>query len=217
MLVYEATAINRQHLYRESGGNPGYLKALISEQPVFTARDDLGRLNQTPRFGNYARYTEELLPLRPEMREVIDAAAVVGHEFEAGLLTQMLGRTETEVLGTIGELIRRDRPPGRTRAVLRLPAPGGPPGGVQRQRAELARGHAPARRRGPLPPWRLRRGARPARGAVDQARRSRRGRGPRRSGRGHGLHRPRHGIGLASPPRCAPAAAAPVRGPASLR
>ncbi|WP_327328573.1 AAA family ATPase [Streptomyces sp. NBC_01210] len=108
MLAGEATAFNRRHLYRESGGNPGYLKALISEQPVFTARDDLSRLNQTPRFGNYARYTEELAPLRPEMREVADAAAVVGHEFEAGLLTQMLGRNETAVLGTIGELIRRD-------------------------------------------------------------------------------------------------------------
>ncbi|MBT2488416.1 AAA family ATPase [Streptomyces sp. ISL-96] len=108
ILAGEATAINRQRLYRESRGNPGYLKALISEEPVFTARDDLGRLNQTPRFGNYARYTEELVPLRPEMREVIDAAAVVGHEFEAGLLTQMLGRTETAVLNTIGELIRRD-------------------------------------------------------------------------------------------------------------
>lgn len=108
MLAGEATAFNRRHLYRESEGNPGYLKALISEQPVFTTRDDLSRLHQTPRFGNYARYTEELASLRPEMREVADAAAIIGHEFEAGLLTQMLGRNETEVLGTIGELIRRD-------------------------------------------------------------------------------------------------------------
>ncbi|MDT3400597.1 AAA family ATPase, partial [Streptomyces sp. B1866] len=101
------TAVLRRQLYRDSGGNPGYLAALLAERPAAVRREP-ARPGQPPRSAAGAALLDELAPLEPGVRAVAEAAAVVGHEFEAHLLTQVLGEPEPAVLAALGELIRRD-------------------------------------------------------------------------------------------------------------
>ncbi|GAA4994784.1 hypothetical protein GCM10025734_25020 [Kitasatospora paranensis] len=108
LLAGAATAFARRTLHRESGGNPAYLKVLLAEQAEHPVPLDGGRTDQPSRVGGYAALAHELAPLCPETRAVAETAAVVGDEFEVGLVAELLGRTPTLVLRAIGELLRRD-------------------------------------------------------------------------------------------------------------
>ena len=98
----------REQLYKASWGNPAYLKALISEQLTSPGCAGLPGLDQGARAAHYATFLGELAGVTPVARAVADAAAVVGSDFDAELVAQMLDLQEPVTLGAIGELIGRD-------------------------------------------------------------------------------------------------------------
>ncbi|MFF9020284.1 AAA family ATPase [Streptomyces eurythermus] len=92
LLLTGTTALYRKELYRRSGGNPGYLRMLRTERSA-EAR---------------AGILDELVPLAPPVRRTVQAAAIIGCEFDAELLTRLLEEPETAVLAALGELVHRD-------------------------------------------------------------------------------------------------------------
>ncbi|RAJ40384.1 AAA ATPase-like protein [Kitasatospora sp. SolWspMP-SS2h] len=108
LLAGVATSVTRRRLHRESGGNPEYLKVLLAEQAVSTAPLDGGLTPQPSRSDCYVAFDKEIAPLAPETRGVAETAAVLGDEFEVGLVAELLGLSSATVLMAIGELIRRD-------------------------------------------------------------------------------------------------------------
>ena len=98
----------RRQLYEDSWGNPAYLRALISERLRFPGGTGSPGLDQGVRSGHYATFLGDLAGVTPMTREVADAAAVIGCDFDAELVAQMLEQPEFVVLSAIDELISRD-------------------------------------------------------------------------------------------------------------
>lgn len=98
----------REQLYKESWGNPAYLKALIAERLALPGPAGVPGLDQGARSAHYATFLGEMAGVTPAVRAVADAAAVVGSDFDAELVAQMLDQPESVTLGAIGELISRD-------------------------------------------------------------------------------------------------------------
>lgn len=91
--------VRRQELYVASGGNPFYLDALLRLDP-----GDRDELPDTVR----AVLIGELAGLAPPVRMVAQAAAVLGEEFEAGLIGAVAQTGDIETLTALDELIARD-------------------------------------------------------------------------------------------------------------
>ncbi|MET0135873.1 MAG: LuxR C-terminal-related transcriptional regulator [Kibdelosporangium sp.] len=108
LLDGKGTTSWRQRLYRDSEGNPGYLRVLVAEQPAFSPYLDASRTEQRALTGDYAALLAELDGLSPFARVVADAAAVIGNAFEADLLVRALDRPPSVVLDAVGELIQWD-------------------------------------------------------------------------------------------------------------
>ncbi|MFB7906863.1 AAA family ATPase [Kitasatospora sp. NPDC056076] len=92
LLLADTTAIRRKELYRHSGGNPGYLRMLTAERSADAS----------------AGILDELASLAPDVRRTARAAAIIGSEFDAELLTRVLDESETTVLAALGALVRCD-------------------------------------------------------------------------------------------------------------
>ena len=98
----------RARMHRSSGGNPAYLRALLAEHAAGEASVDAGTEVNGTAFFDYSPFLAELAALPPAVREVAEAAAVIGPEFDAELVVRMLGRPEQSVLHAIGDLMGRD-------------------------------------------------------------------------------------------------------------
>ncbi len=105
VLAGRGTASWRRKLHQDSGGNPAYLKALAAESVPFPGSGALTAHDQT---GESAVLLRELDSLPPVTRSVAEAAAVIGTEFDPGLVARVLDMSEPEVLAAVGELIRHD-------------------------------------------------------------------------------------------------------------
>lgn len=108
ILAAQGIAGWRQQLYKDSWGNPAYLKVLISEQLSSPGRSGLPGLDQGAWPGHYAMFLAELARVTPVAREAIDAAAVVGNDFDAELVAQVLDQPQSVTLDAIGELMSLD-------------------------------------------------------------------------------------------------------------
>lgn len=108
ILAHRGISSWRRQLYEDSWGNPAYLRALISERLNVPGRAGSAGLDQRARSGHYATFLGELTGVTPSAREVADAAAVIGCDFDAELVAQMLEQPEFVILSAIGELISRD-------------------------------------------------------------------------------------------------------------
>ena len=97
-----------RRLHQDSGGNPAYLHALADEQREFLPYLDPVGPDVRTTSGAYAPFVSELDHLSDDVRSVAEAAAVIGDQFEADLVAQVLGRGVSEVFMAIGELIHRD-------------------------------------------------------------------------------------------------------------
>jgi len=92
-------AARRAELFLASGGNPFYLDALLRLDP-----GDSEELPDTVR----AVLIGELAYLAPPVRLVAQAAAVLGEEFEAGLIGAVAQTDAIDTLNALDELIARD-------------------------------------------------------------------------------------------------------------
>lgn len=107
LLADWGTASWRRELYRESGGNPGYVTAILAERTA-------DRGSSSPRVTNRASshhsagYLAELASAGPAARTVATGAAVIGDEFDVDLLTTVLEQPEPAVLAAVDELIQLD-------------------------------------------------------------------------------------------------------------
>ncbi|MBT2208101.1 hypothetical protein KLI87_08315 [Actinomadura sp. NEAU-AAG7] len=108
ILASQGIASWRQQIYEDSWGNPGYLRALISEHLVFPGRVAETGMEPLARAGSYAVFLRELDGMSEWARTVAEAAAVVGADFDAELVARMLDRPESEIFDAIGDLMGRD-------------------------------------------------------------------------------------------------------------
>jgi DNA-binding CsgD family transcriptional regulator/RecA/RadA recombinase len=108
LLAGRGSASWRRKVHSESGGNPAYLRALLAEQAASVALGDSPAGYGGVATPEYAAFLAELAGLAPEVRAVVDAAAVAGVEFDSGLVARMLDRPEPEVLRAVGELVGLD-------------------------------------------------------------------------------------------------------------
>jgi ATP/maltotriose-dependent transcriptional regulator MalT len=91
--------VRATELYDASGGNPFYLDALLRLDP-----GDRDELPDTVR----AVLIGELAGLAPPVRLVAQAAAVLGEEFEAGLIGAVAQTEDIDTFTALDELIARD-------------------------------------------------------------------------------------------------------------
>jgi DNA-binding CsgD family transcriptional regulator/tetratricopeptide (TPR) repeat protein len=138
MLAGQASTIWRQTLLRESEGNPAYLKALVAEQTLPDSPSGLDHVNllgfggrcptgsdshYSPNsaagcrsvrgehgefLNEHTTFLRELSSADDAVVTVAEAAAVLGTEFDAELVAQVLDQPESAVLDAISELMRRD-------------------------------------------------------------------------------------------------------------
>ncbi|MEC3975015.1 helix-turn-helix transcriptional regulator [Amycolatopsis sp. H20-H5] len=108
LLAGQGTASWRRKLHHDSGGNPAYLKALAAERMPFPGGSALPGPAGHEQTGENAIFLRELDDLPPVTRTVAEAAAVIGTEFDPGLVARVLDMSEPAVLTAIGELIRHD-------------------------------------------------------------------------------------------------------------
>jgi DNA-binding CsgD family transcriptional regulator len=87
----------RRMLYQESGGNPGYLNALLAEGNPGKHRHPYD-----------AAIWAELDDVSTTTAATCRAAAVIGDEFDIDLLAEVMALPEATVLVAVDELIRRD-------------------------------------------------------------------------------------------------------------
>jgi ATP/maltotriose-dependent transcriptional regulator MalT len=111
LLGPELDAATHEAVYRESGGNPFYIEQLarsVSRAPVATAGIEAdGEVAAVPP-GVGALIAEELDRLGREHKVVLDAAAVVGESFHAGLVAAIAERDERATLTLLDELVVAD-------------------------------------------------------------------------------------------------------------
>ncbi|MBD0282160.1 MAG: AAA family ATPase [Thermoleophilaceae bacterium] len=97
----------REHLYRESGGNPFYLESLARATELHPDRRPATGIAGVPR-AVLAALAGELGDLTPDVREVLEGAAVAGDPFEPELAGAAIGASEDAVLSAIDELQATD-------------------------------------------------------------------------------------------------------------
>jgi predicted ATPase/DNA-binding CsgD family transcriptional regulator len=98
-ILDEAEPVQRERLYRESGGNPFYLEQLVRD----TARRD--RAGVPP--GVAAAIQGELDALPASARALAEAAAVAGDPFGVDLAAEIAGLVAAEALSAVDELVVR--------------------------------------------------------------------------------------------------------------
>jgi ATP/maltotriose-dependent transcriptional regulator MalT len=98
----------RRELYEDSWGNPAYLKVLAAERGVLSTQPGPQGFDRSTAAGHYAAFQGELARLTPESRDAAEAAAVVGCEFDAEMVSKILDQPEAVTLCAIGELIGQD-------------------------------------------------------------------------------------------------------------
>lgn len=108
LLAGRGTTSWRQRLFRESNGNPAYLRVLLSEQPAISMYLDLPRTDSDARTCDYAVFGAELDGVTGNVRAVAEAGAVLGDAFDAETVAAMVGRPVPATLDAITDLIRRD-------------------------------------------------------------------------------------------------------------
>jgi ATP/maltotriose-dependent transcriptional regulator MalT len=97
----------RERLYRESGGNPFYLEALVraaKSEPHPKAATGMAGVPRPVR----SALAGEVDALSAHGREVLDGAAVAGDPFEPELAGAAIGVSEDRVLGALDELLVSD-------------------------------------------------------------------------------------------------------------
>jgi DNA-binding CsgD family transcriptional regulator len=105
LLGPELDAATRDGLYRESGGNPFFLEQLARRVPRSTgSAGDIATV--APSVG--ALIAGELDRLGAGHKVVLDAAAVVGESFDAGLVAAIAERDEPATLALLDELVDAD-------------------------------------------------------------------------------------------------------------
>jgi DNA-binding CsgD family transcriptional regulator len=110
LLGPELDAPTREGLYRESGGNPFFLEQLarkVSRLPA-TGTVEPARDIAAVAPGVGALIAGELDRLGAAQKVVLDAAAVVGESFDAGLVAAIAERDETGALALLDELVEAD-------------------------------------------------------------------------------------------------------------
>lgn len=92
------------NLWTSTGGNPFFASAVVQE---LLAQDGLETAGATWSVPSNVRdvLQERLRGLTPEAQEVVGCAAVLGRDAELGLLVQVTGRPEAEVLDALEEAI----------------------------------------------------------------------------------------------------------------
>lgn len=97
-------------IYRDSGGNPFYLQELIravhSDADTTSAPDGAGAERVPPTIT--AVIAGEFDRLTPQGRELIQAASVLGDQFEPDLATEIVEMDEPESIVALDELVDRD-------------------------------------------------------------------------------------------------------------
>ncbi|MBC6447909.1 AAA family ATPase [Actinokineospora sp. HBU206404] len=107
MLADQGTTVWRRNLYRESGGNPGYLHALLSARTVKWQNDPIRGAHRVA-YDDSAGFIAEFDGISAEAKATADAGAVIGDDFDLDLLTAVVDLPESDVLAGIDELIGRD-------------------------------------------------------------------------------------------------------------
>jgi ATP/maltotriose-dependent transcriptional regulator MalT len=97
----------RETLYRESGGNPFYLEALIRAARADAHRGAATGMAGVPRPVR-AALAAEVDALPPAVRQVLEGAAVAGDPFEPELAGAAIGVSEDAVLSALDELLAAD-------------------------------------------------------------------------------------------------------------
>ncbi len=150
----------RTALYRESGGNPFYLEALVRAPPRELLSSVASEQPTEPRElppAVAAAINDELGRIEPDPRVVLDAAAIVGESFEASLAAAIAERSSAATLAALDDLLEADiirptptpnrfrfRHPIVRRAVYDAVRPGWRLGAHARAAAALIAAHAPA-------------------------------------------------------------------------
>ncbi|WP_084556174.1 helix-turn-helix transcriptional regulator [Couchioplanes caeruleus] len=125
LLPAELSGARREDLYRASAGNPFYLDALVRADRDGPAPGEAppGSDGELPA-AVHAALTAELAALDPHQRTVAHAAAVVGDDFDAGLLAEAAALATEPVLEALDELVHRDLVrPGRAAGLFRFRHP----------------------------------------------------------------------------------------------
>jgi DNA-binding CsgD family transcriptional regulator len=111
LLGPEFDAVTQEAVYRESGGNPFYLEQLArsaSRAPVHVAGGEARVRDPEIPPGVGALVADELYRLAAEQKLVLDAAAVVGESFDAGLVATVAERADVVALTLLDELVDAD-------------------------------------------------------------------------------------------------------------
>src|SRR6201996_6940420 len=106
----ELDSTTRAALYRESGGNPFYLQALVRGRPqalrAAEAESPTGPWELPPAV--VAAINDELGRIEGDSRLVLDAAAIVGESFEAELAAAIADRSVPATLTALDVLLKAD-------------------------------------------------------------------------------------------------------------
>ncbi len=107
----ELDSTTRAALYRESGGNPFYLQALVRRRPRALTR----MAEPEPPAGSWelppavvAAINDELGRIEGDSKLVLDAAAIVGESFEAELAAAIADRSVPATLAALDVLLEAD-------------------------------------------------------------------------------------------------------------
>ncbi|HET9244121.1 MAG TPA: BREX system ATP-binding domain-containing protein [Gaiella sp.] len=106
-ILPDASRATREHLYRESGGNPFYLQELARMSRTGARGGAEARLAGVPRAVR-AALAAELAALSPDVLRALEGAAVAGDPFEPELAARAADVEESVVLAALDALLASD-------------------------------------------------------------------------------------------------------------